>query len=52
VYIDTPQVNTAALRLANRHGMTRSFETVRMYTNEIPNVDLSRVFGVTSLELG
>ena len=52
VFLDVPEVNDAALRLAERHGMVQSFETVRMYTNGLPEVDLNHVFGATTLELG
>ncbi|HEX6979490.1 MAG TPA: GNAT family N-acetyltransferase [Alphaproteobacteria bacterium] len=52
VYLDVPEVNPAAVALAERHGMTPVFETARMYTGPAPAVDLARVFGVTSFELG
>lgn len=32
--------------------MTPVFVTVRMYRNGMPQIDLDRVFGVTTLELG
>ncbi len=32
VFLDSPDSNPAALALARRHGMTRVFETARMYT--------------------
>lgn len=52
VYLDVPEPNTAAVALAERHHMTRVFETARMYTGPEPEVDLHRIFGVTSFELG
>ncbi len=52
VYLDVPEVNEAALALAGRYGMRRVFETARMYNGEAPAIDLSRVFGVTTFELG
>lgn len=52
VYLDTPEVNQAAISLAERHGMQVSFETARMYTGETPNIPLDRLFGVTSFEIG
>lgn len=52
VYLDTPEVNPAAVALAESHGMHKVFETARMYTKSPPEIDLSRVFGVTSFELG
>lgn len=52
VYFDVPETNAAALGLAARRGMTAVFETARMYTGPAPEVEDTRVFGVTSFELG
>lgn len=52
LYLDTPERNSAAVTLAKRHGMSMVFETARMYTKEEPAIDLSKVFGVTTFELG
>jgi GNAT superfamily N-acetyltransferase len=52
VYLDTPELNPAAVELAERHGLSVVFETARMYTREIPDLPLHRVFGVTSFEVG
>ena len=52
VYLDVPEPNHAAVTLAQRHGMRPVFETARMYRGTAPVVNLNRVFGVTSLELG
>ncbi len=52
VFLDVPEVNPAALALAERSGMTAMFETARMYTGEAPRIPLDGVFGVTSFELG
>ena len=52
VYLDVPEVNPAAVALAERHRMTRVFETARMYTRGAPALALERVFGVTTFELG
>jgi hypothetical protein len=38
--------------LASGLGTAEVFRTLRMYRGEVPPVQLSRVFGVTSLELG
>lgn len=51
-YLDTPEVNRAAIELAEKHQMSAFFQTARMYTKEIPDLPLDRVFGVTSFELG
>ena len=50
--LDVPEPNAAALALARRHGLAPVFETARMYTGPIRPVDLARIYGVTSFELG
>lgn len=52
LYFDTPEVNGEALALASRLGMRPAFETARMYVGAAPRLPLSRLFGVTSFELG
>jgi Acetyltransferase (GNAT) domain len=52
LYLDVPEPNAAGRALAARHGMTPIFSTVRMYDGLPPVLDLDRVFGVTTLELG
>lgn len=52
IYLDVPEPNTAGVRLAQRHGMHKVFETARMYTKESPSVPIDHVFGVTTFELG
>jgi ribosomal protein S18 acetylase RimI-like enzyme len=52
IYLDVPAPNAAAIRLAERYGMKPVFETARMYTGAAPALPLSRLFGVTSFELG
>lgn len=52
VFIDVPEPNSAALKLAKRHEMYPVFETVRMYNREAPLLPMNRIFGVTSFELG
>ncbi|MFZ4790100.1 MAG: hypothetical protein ACOYMW_04255 [Candidatus Competibacteraceae bacterium] len=52
LYLDIPEVNPAAVALAERHGMTVVFETARMYRGQVPELPISRLFGVTSFELG
>ncbi|NOC91372.1 MULTISPECIES: GNAT family N-acetyltransferase [Ruegeria] len=52
VFIDMPLPNTAAFALAAKLGLEKVFETARMYSGRAPDIDLSRVFGVTSFELG
>ncbi|MCW5941272.1 MAG: GNAT family N-acetyltransferase [Fimbriimonadaceae bacterium] len=52
VYLDVPEPNEVGLALASRYGMTPAFETARMYRGPMPDTDLSRLFGVTTFELG
>ncbi len=52
VAVDVPDINKAAVKLAEQLGLEPSFETARMYTGPDPKVDLGGLFGVTSLELG
>ena len=52
LYLDVPEPNREALRLAERYGLKPVFETARMYTGDAPAIDLARVFGVTTFELG
>jgi len=52
VYLDTPQVNPAAVQLAERRKMKVVFETARMYKGPEPSLPLDRLFGVTTFELG
>ena len=52
VFLDAPEPNAAALRLAGRHGLSPSFETARMYRGPAPELPLAGIFGITSFELG
>lgn len=51
-YLDVPETNPAAVMLAEQSGMTKVFETARMYTKQAPALPLERLFGVTTFELG
>lgn len=52
VQLDVPDPNAAAVALAVRHGLVPVFETARMYTAAVPEMPMSRLFGVTTFELG
>ena len=52
VAIDVPDINKAAVQLAEQLGLAPAFQTARMYTGADPKIDLGGLFGVTSLELG
>jgi ribosomal protein S18 acetylase RimI-like enzyme len=52
IYLDTPELNSAAVALAEEQGMHIAFETARMYRGPAPQLALDRIFGVTTFELG
>jgi hypothetical protein len=52
VFLDVPSVNADALALAQDLDLAPVFETARMYTGAIQPLQLERVFGVTTFELG
>ncbi|MBP7117868.1 MAG: GNAT family N-acetyltransferase [Candidatus Cloacimonetes bacterium] len=51
-YLDVPQPNAAALRLAEQYDMQTVFETARMYLGPAPKLPLDNIYGITSFELG
>ncbi|MEO1134069.1 MAG: GNAT family N-acetyltransferase [Cyanobacteria bacterium J06639_1] len=51
-YLDVPEINPDAVHLAESHDMRVVFETARMYAHSLPDLSLSRTFGVTTFELG
>lgn len=52
VFLDVPEVNPAAVALAEKYGMTRVFETSRMYTKNTEILPMENIFGITTFELG
>ena len=52
IFLDVPEPNGAARRLAERHGLIPVFETARMYRGDVPDEPVERIFGVTTFELG
>jgi len=52
LFLDVPEVNAEAVRLAERFGFTPMFETARMYNGPPPRLPLERLYGVTTFELG
>jgi hypothetical protein len=50
--IDVPEPNRAAIDLVESMGLAPAFETARMYTGTPPDLDVARLFGVASFELG
>ena len=52
IFLDIPEINKEAFKLVNKYKMKPMFETARMYTKKPPVINLNKVFGVTSFELG
>jgi hypothetical protein len=52
VFLDVVEPNRDAIALAEAYGLEPIFETARMYTGAIRPVALSRIFGITTFELG
>ncbi|KLK92202.1 GCN5 family acetyltransferase [Microvirga vignae] len=52
VFLDLPEPNQAAIRLAAQYNLSPVFETARMYRGEKPDLPLSRTYGITTFELG
>jgi GNAT superfamily N-acetyltransferase len=52
VFLDLPESNPTAARLANHYGLSPVFETARMYRGLRPDLPLSRTYGITTFELG
>jgi len=52
VFLDIPVCNQRALELVERHGMSKVFETARIYKGSVPQLPLDDIYGITSFELG
>ncbi|WP_107038006.1 GNAT family N-acetyltransferase [Brumimicrobium mesophilum] len=52
VYLDIPVINEEAVKLVKKYNGKYVFECARMYYGEVPKVDVGKVFGITTFELG
>lgn len=52
VYLDIPVNNESALKLTKKYDMKIVFETARMYSKHEPDIDINKIFGITTFELG
>jgi Acetyltransferase (GNAT) domain len=52
VFLDVPEINRAAVTLAERHDLKVVFETARMYKGAAPDMPMERIFGIASFEVG
>lgn len=51
-FLDVPEKNPAARKMAEARNMRPMFETARMYASGNLNLTTARIFGTTTLELG
>jgi len=51
-FLNIPEPNATALGLADERGMQREFACARMWRGTPPAIDLSKIYGITSWELG
>ncbi len=52
IYLDIPESNKKAMEIAKKYHMSVMFRTIRMYSQKEPDIELDKVYGVTSFELG
>lgn len=52
VYLDIPLVNKSAVELVKKYDAKYAFECARMYYGNPPKVNMDKVFGITTFELG
>jgi len=52
LYLDIPVINSDAVALTQKYNTTYVFECARMYYGKAPNIEINKVFGITTFELG
>jgi len=52
LYLDIPVINSDAVSLTQKYNTTYVFECARMYYGKAPNIEINKVFGITTFELG
>ncbi len=52
LYLDIPVINHAAVDLVKKYNAKYVFECARMYYGPAPDIDINKVFGITTFELG
>lgn len=52
VHLDVPDSQSGFRALLQAHGFQPGFQTARMYRGRAPDIDMHRVFAITTLELG
>jgi len=52
IYLDIPEINKDAVKLATNYKLKECFGCARMYLGPAPKLPYERIFGVTTFELG
>jgi hypothetical protein len=52
LYLDIPVINSNATKLIKKYNGKYVFECARMYYGNPPEVDVNKIFGITTFELG
>lgn len=52
VYLDIPVSNRNAVELVKNHNASYVFECARMYYGKSPEIEMDKVYGITTFELG
>jgi len=52
LYLDIPVINPPAVELVKKYNATYIFECARMYYGKPPSVEIAKIFGITTFELG
>jgi len=52
LYLDIPVINKDAVALIKKYKTTYVFECARMYYGKPPEIDINKIFGITTFELG
>ena len=52
LYLDIPAINDGAVKIIKKYKATYVFECARMYYGKPPDIDIDKVFGITTFELG
>ncbi len=52
IYLDVPEINRAAMTMAQNHGMKEVFGCAKMYFGPQPDLPEQEIFAVTTFELG
>lgn len=50
--LEIPVVNKGAVNLVKKYEAKYIFECARMYYGEKPKIDIDKVYGITTFELG